>query len=606
MMIRSPKFAQTLWSVCVVMIVGGCASGAGFSNKERPRSAADAPAYSALVTVPKPTAIQICTDSAVPLELCEKHHLRNANGLIAIAISGGGSRAANFASAVMQELQAMGIMQHVSVLSSVSGGSVAAAYYKVHQQELANAASASEAWKTAKAKLSEQIRSLWVRKLLRPDNFAATMIGATGRTQFLADVFDTTLFGGQGTTFGDLPASPPALLINATLVNELSHRPAGACTNRRELSPWTRWESVSFRDEFFNKCLNSRLDTYPLSLAVAASAAFPGVFSSVTLARFDRQYRYDQSYLRTIPSEFVHLIDGGPSENLGIESLLGEHAADHSVAASVNQTNNIGERWQKCLIISIDAFARGATDARNLRADPRSVFDRIVDSNFVDATDALLARRRFDTLQRLGLAPPQFVNTNRLHQLPNFPNYGQTFELSAYDHVAENVTLQQALGEQTANVLHPGCTVWHVGLDNLKSHLLATWRFRDHGVGDVSYDDYQRELREMVESQSGAHLVAVAELASRVRTDFDLVGPASCSPKQLSEVLWEAGRLAVAADQPSRMKVCDWFANAGLQVAATCAAPKPVVDGLQIKAEFSSPTGFYDVYDVGCAPLDQK
>jgi NTE family protein len=52
------------------------------------------------------------------------------NGVfIGIALSGGGSRAGNFSAAAMLELEDLGILQKTSVISSVLGSSLVAAYY---------------------------------------------------------------------------------------------------------------------------------------------------------------------------------------------------------------------------------------------------------------------------------------------------------------------------------------------------------------------------------------------------------------------------------------------------------------------------------------------
>ncbi|MDB5322985.1 MAG: uncharacterized protein JWN40_4616, partial [Phycisphaerales bacterium] len=48
---------------------------------------------------------------------------------VGLAISGGGSRSANFSAAVMFELQRLGLLEKVDAISSVSGGSMTAAYY---------------------------------------------------------------------------------------------------------------------------------------------------------------------------------------------------------------------------------------------------------------------------------------------------------------------------------------------------------------------------------------------------------------------------------------------------------------------------------------------
>src|SRR5436190_9970747 len=57
-------------------------------------------------------------------------HDRNNDGwFVGLAISGGGSRSAVFSAAVMFELQRLGLLERVDYVSSVSGGSLTAAYY---------------------------------------------------------------------------------------------------------------------------------------------------------------------------------------------------------------------------------------------------------------------------------------------------------------------------------------------------------------------------------------------------------------------------------------------------------------------------------------------
>ena len=561
--------------------------------------------YSAEMTNFREKVLPRCKDPSKRLEQCRDSRQR---AFVGLAISGGGSRAANYSAAVMQELAAMGILNHVDVISSVSGGSVAAAYYIIHRKDLVDPLSNSEGWKKAKADLSLPFRSMWVGKLLRPDNLAATLFGHTGRTEFMADVFDETLF--KSMKMGQLPKDGPALILNATPINQLNSRAVGPCTNRGELSPWMRWESVAFRDWFFNGCLSSRLDTYPLSLAVAASAAFPGVFSAVPLARWDVQTRYDGSYLDTVAAEFVHVIDGGPSDNLGIDGLLGEWAAASATDGDV--------AVDRCLIISVDAFVRGDTDERALKADARGIFDRIVDTNFIDATDAMLARRRFDTLQRLGLAPPQFKDSERFININNIPIDGHNYQFFEQEHVAVDVTPRRAMGESTdvrqrlyadgrrETIAEPRCTVWHIGLDNMRSMLTVGWKYstssrQANGGAPIAFADYKGELQRIVQLPEGKHKIGLAEISTRIRTDFNLVGPKNCSSEQLRDILWEAGRLSVAADNESRQKICRWFKDTGLSVADGCDSPRPAIVGSPVAAIFVSPSSMYGDYHVACS-----
>jgi Patatin-like phospholipase len=70
----------------------------------------------------------------------------SSEDLIGIAISGGGSRAATFASYVLEELaridvsqesQSTSLLEKVQYISSVSGGSLSAAYYSMRKPEKA-------------------------------------------------------------------------------------------------------------------------------------------------------------------------------------------------------------------------------------------------------------------------------------------------------------------------------------------------------------------------------------------------------------------------------------------------------------------------------------
>jgi len=56
---------------------------------------------------------------------------RRERDFIAVALSGGGTKAAVFSAESMFYLEALGLMRRVSVLSSVSGGSFAAALYAI-------------------------------------------------------------------------------------------------------------------------------------------------------------------------------------------------------------------------------------------------------------------------------------------------------------------------------------------------------------------------------------------------------------------------------------------------------------------------------------------
>lgn len=490
---------------------------------------------------------------------------RKELGFVGLAISGGGSRAANYSAAVMRELDRLGILQHVTTISSVSGGSLTAAYYASRSNSDLRLRQPQQFWDAARLDLSKDFRSAFVAKFLRPDNFAASLLGSVGRSDLMAQVFDEQIF--HGLRYGDLGDMGPGLIVNATAINDLHgvFNKSG-CTNRRTYAHSIRWESVSFTEEFFNNCLRSSMGAYPLSHAVAASAAFPGLFSSVPLAR----YGYDEKSDRVAALEYLHVIDGGPSDNLGIDGLLGAWAA--------RSRNPEAQPMGQCLIIAVDAFASGETDLRNLKPDARSAVDRIVDTNFLDSIDAMLSRRRLETLRSLGLPPPQLAIDKGL-PINDFPIAGQSFQFGDRKRVVE-VDPFAVLGKDIYSSQPPTkarCMVWYIGIDSLQELVAPDWEFwPEPGLPyriDRDPEDYRAAVEAHFTTAEAYNRTALWQLASRVQTDFNLVGPKNCSAKILSEVLWAAGSHSVNADVESRRKVCGWFAKAGLGTAQNCATP---------------------------------
>src|SRR3954462_14934632 len=112
----------------VTLLVGGCTSvnqelGVQHShNHTRAALAADPPSP----TTPSTDAsIKPSTTRPAPSAVDPN----NDGYFVGIAISGGGTRSANFSAACMFQLQRLGLLQRADYISSVSGGSLTAAYY---------------------------------------------------------------------------------------------------------------------------------------------------------------------------------------------------------------------------------------------------------------------------------------------------------------------------------------------------------------------------------------------------------------------------------------------------------------------------------------------
>jgi hypothetical protein len=146
-----------------------------------------------------------------------------------------------------------------------------------------------------------------------PWNLFALAFTDYDRSDILADRFESVLFGekGKAQTFADLKPQRPRLLINATDLQ--SGKPFVFC------------------DEAFDE-LNSDLSKYPISHAVAASAAVPVLLHQVTLRDFS-----------TIFEQYRHLIDGSINEQPGGQDAGGcvSAAASRGAGGSVSQRGDL-------------------------------------------------------------------------------------------------------------------------------------------------------------------------------------------------------------------------------------------------------------------------
>ena len=182
---------------------------------------------------------------------------------VALAISGGGSRAANFGAAVMLELQQRGLLEQVDVISGVSGGALPAVYYGLGAKAGPFTASA------LREALGYDFQSSWIRRWFLPQNIFGYWLSDFTRSDIMVQVFNNELY--HNATFADLRLHPK-ILLNATVHND-----------------HTRF---TFTDDRF-ALLRSVLAQYRVANAVNASSAFPGAFQDVTL-----QWLYGPAALR--------------------------------------------------------------------------------------------------------------------------------------------------------------------------------------------------------------------------------------------------------------------------------------------------------------------
>ncbi len=257
----------------------------------------------------------------------------SGNLFVVLAFSGGGTRAAALAYGVLEQLQHTDItwegrrktlLDEVDLISAVSGGSYTAAYYALYRERLFT--------DFERDFLLRNVQGQLTRKLLAPGNLTRTVSPTFGRSDLVAEYLDKYLF--HGATFGDLQQQGrPFILLNAS-----------------DMSLGTRFEFT--QDQFDLLC--SDLSSYPLSRAVAASSAVPVVFSPLTLRNYAGSCGYHEpawvqaaldnraasarryyqasdlrSYLDPTQRAYVHLLDGGISDNTGLRALLERTQTEH-------------------------------------------------------------------------------------------------------------------------------------------------------------------------------------------------------------------------------------------------------------------------------------
>ncbi|MBW2287865.1 MAG: patatin-like phospholipase family protein [Deltaproteobacteria bacterium] len=260
-----------------------------------------------------------------------EQHRDSGSVNITLAFSGGGTRAAAFAYGVLEELrdtevvvegERKRLVDEVDSISGVSGGSFPAAYYGLYGDQIFEEFEPNF--------LKRNVQGALIRQIFAPKNFFRLMTPATSRSELASQYYDKHLF--HGATFRDLSeAQGPRIYINAT---DLSHG------NRFTFS----------QGQFDVIC--SDLDEFRISHAVASSSAVPGLLSPITLQNHagscgyepgelfeealrsrtsdPRRYRAAKSffdYQNEKQRPYIHLVDGGTSDNLGLRASLDMSAA---------------------------------------------------------------------------------------------------------------------------------------------------------------------------------------------------------------------------------------------------------------------------------------
>jgi len=286
--------------------------------------------------------------------------------IITLALSGGGTRAAAFAYGVLEELRdtpipgdtdARSLLEEVDTISGVSGGSFPAAYYGLQGDRI------FEEFEPRFLKKNIQ-RALFLR-VLRPWNLVRLLTPWLSRSDLASRYYHDKVF--DEATFANLAAAKgPRIHINAT-----------------DLSSGERF---TFGQGVFD-LICSDLDVLPVATAVAASSAVPMLLSPITLKnyagtcgyeppawvvdalknrhenpRLNRSANHFLAMQDADRKKYLHLVDGGISDNLGLR-------------ASIDFITAVGGAREALEVRGIEAPDHIAVIVVNAETDPNPTID---------------------------------------------------------------------------------------------------------------------------------------------------------------------------------------------------------------------------------------
>ena len=254
---------------------------------------------------------------------------KQAQTLVVLAFSGGGTRAAAFSYGVLETLKRTEfvrsdgkkgrLLDQVDVITGVSGGSFTALAYKLYGDRLFD--------EYEKRFLKRNVQGEIVSRVLNPAHWGALSSTGWGRSELAADLYDEILF--EGATFADLDKKEgPVIAVSATDI--------------------TSGARLVFSKQNFDM-LCSDIGPVRIARAAAASSAVPVVLSPLTINNYGGSCQYVQpewaepfinnpepprpasrvlarikelSALANGQEPYIHLVDGGVSDNIGLRGVL--------------------------------------------------------------------------------------------------------------------------------------------------------------------------------------------------------------------------------------------------------------------------------------------
>ena len=328
------------------------------------------------------------------LKLSEK----NTDSLfVIVALSGGGTRAASLSYGAMKALEntkiewedkSKSLLDEVDIISSVSGGSLTAAYYALWRKRMFSGDFEANI-------LKRDIQSELVKQLFVPTNWLKLLGRSYGRSDLAADFYNRELFNDA--RYSAIPMEKPFVILNST-----------------DMSTGARFSFT--QDQFDSICSN--LSQLRVARAFASSSAFPGLLTPLTYMNRSGSCNFTDhpwvanaindrrvNTLRTVEAEnrlsyydpqrerrdYLHLVDGGVADNIGLREPYFAISSTDPPYSILQQINN--GIIKKLVVIVVNAAVAPDT-GRDKTAKVPNVID-----NAITAATVPLANYSVDTVE---------------------------------------------------------------------------------------------------------------------------------------------------------------------------------------------------------------
>jgi NTE family protein len=263
---------------------------------------------------------------------------------IALCLSGGGFRASLFHVGMLWRLRDLGVLPKLTRISSVSGGSIAAAVLALAWKDLAADGFSSDAFR---ARFVEPLRGFCARTIDAPAIAAGVLLPWRSAADGLAAAYAEHLVGAS--TLQDLPDQPNFIF----------------CATNLQTGRLFRLAKPYIADYRIGLIRNAAL---PIATAVAASSGFPPFFSPVEFAAPGPFEAGPGTTLHDDPAYTQHLslCDGGAYDNLGLQTAWPRcrTVLVSDAGAPFDQVREVRSDWVRLTLRALDI----ATDqARGLR-----------------------------------------------------------------------------------------------------------------------------------------------------------------------------------------------------------------------------------------------